>query len=411
MKKIVVFLTLLLFFSIQLEAAQIEVCSSCPNTSIKIAISLAQPYDSIFVLSGIYNENDIIIDKPLTLIGIDFPVIDGRLKGSIITIASDSVWFEGFVVKNVATSYIEDYSGLRVTKSMNFTILGNKFHNTFFGIMIEASNHGLIENNEVIGEAIDQINSGNGIHLWHCNNISIIDNHVNKHRDGIYFEFVDDSEIIGNYSHENLRYGLHFMFSNRDTYRGNIFENNGAGVAVMFSKFIYMYDNVFKDNWGRSSYGLLLKEIYDGELIGNVFERNTIAINAEGSNRLIFKSNDFIQNGWGIRVLGACFDNVISENNFLYNSFDVAYSGHMNDNTFDGNYWSDYTGYDLDRDGIGDVPFRPVKLFTYVVNQVPESIIMIRSLFVYLIDFSEKVSPVFTPDNLVDSQPYMMPFE
>jgi nitrous oxidase accessory protein len=276
--------------------------------------------------------------------------------------------------------------------------------------MIEASNHGRIENNTIIGEAVQQYNSGNGIHIWHCNNMKIINNHVNKHRDGIYFEFVDDSEIKGNYSHGNLRYGLHFMFSNRDTYRDNTFEDNGAGVAVMFSKFIYMYDNLFIDNWGRASYGLLLKEIYDGELIGNVFERNTIAINAEGSNRLIIKENDFIQNGWGIRVLGACFNNVISENNFLYNSFDVAYSGHMNDNTFDGNYWSDYTGYDLNRDGIGDVPFRPVKLFTYVVNQVPESIIMVRSLFVYLIDFSEKVSPVFTPDNLIDSQPYMTPF-
>ena len=110
------------------------------------------------------------------------------------------------------------------------------------------------------------------------------------------------------------------------------------------------------------------------------------------------------------KFLGACFNNTVTENNFIYNSFDLAYSGGLNDNTFNGNYWSDYTGYDLDKDGIGDVPFRPVKLFTYVVNQVPESIILIRSLFVYLIDFSEKVSPVFTPDNLVDAEPKMFPY-
>jgi nitrous oxidase accessory protein len=411
MKKLVVLFALYLFFSIQLDAAQIEVCSTCPTKTIKEGIRLASPHDSIIVLAGIYAENDILIDKPLSLIGIDFPEIDGQLKSGVITIAADSVRFEGFVIKNVATSYVEDYAGLRVTKSRDFSIVNNRLLNTFFGIMIEASNHGLIQGNELLGAAVDQINSGNGIHLWHCNNISILNNHVNKHRDGIYFEFVDDSEIRGNHSDENLRYGLHFMLSYCDVYVGNVFEKNGAGVAVMFSKFIYMYDNMFKDNWGQSSYGLLLKEIYDGELIGNVFERNTIAINAEGSNRIIITNNKFIRNGWGIRVLGACFDNVISENNFLYNSFDVAYSGHMNDNSFDGNYWSDYTGYDLDRDGVGDVPFRPVKLFTYVVNQVPESIIMIRSLFVYLIDFSEKVSPVFTPDNLVDSKPQMFPFK
>jgi len=411
MKKIVVLFTLSLFFSLQLHAAQIKVCSTCSITTVKEAIVKAEPHDTIYVQSGVYPESELLIDKPLTLIGIDFPEIDGEMKSTVLTIAADSVWFEGFVIKNVATSYVEDHAGIRVTKSRDFTLINNKLLNTFFAIMLEASNHGLVENNEVIGAAVNQINSGNGIHLWHCNNISIINNHVTKHRDGIYFEFVDDSKIIGNYSHGNLRYGLHFMFSNRDVYKGNTFEANGAGVAVMFSKFIYMYDNLFKDNWGQSSYGLLLKEIYDGELIGNTFERNTIAINAEGSNRIIIKRNNFNGNGWGIRVLGACFDNTISENNFLYNSFDVAYSGHMNDNSFDGNYWSDYTGYDLDKDGIGDVPFRPVKLFTYVVNQVPESIIMIRSMFVYLIDFSEKVSPVFTPDNLLDSQPYMTPFE
>ena len=59
----------------------------------------------------------------------------------------------------------------------------------------------------------------------------------------------------------------------------------------------------------------------------------------------------------------------------------------MNDNKFDGNYWSSYSGYDLDKDQIGDVPYRPVKLFSYVVNRTPETIILLRSLFVDLINF------------------------
>ena len=342
--------------------------------------------------------------------GIDQPVLDGQMKNGVLTVVADSVWIEGFIIQNVSTSYIEDHAGLHVSRSRGFTIKNNRLVNTFFGIFLEASYYGVVEGNEVIGEAVDQINSGNGIHLWQCKNILILNNTVRKHRDGIYFEFVDDSEIIGNHSEGNLRYGLHFMFSNHDLYQGNTFKNNGAGVAVMFSKFINMYDNVFKDNWGQASYGLLLKEIYDGELKGNVFDGNTIGINAEGSNRLVFTGNTFIQNGWAIKILGACFNNTVSENNFLYNSFDLAYSGGLNDNTFNGNYWSDYAGYDLDNDGIGDVPYRPVKLFTYVVNQVPESIILIRSLFVYLIDFSEKVSPVFTPDNLMDAEPKMYPY-
>ena len=81
----------------------------------------------------------------------------------------------------------------------------------------------------------------------------------------------------------------------------------------------------------------------------------------------------------------------------------------MNDNSFDNNYWSSYTGYDLDKNGIGDIPYRPVKLFSYIVNKTPETITLLRSLFVDIINFSEKVSPVFTPDKLVDSNPLMKP--
>ena len=257
----------------------------------------------------------------------------------------------------------------------------------------------------MIGDAIEEYNSGNGIQLWYSHHIEIENNYVEHVRDGIYLEFSDDCLIKNNVSALNIRYGLHFMFSNDDTYQDNTFENNGAGVAVMFSKKIKMFNNVFKENWGTASYGMLLKEINDAEIIGNTFEENTIGINIEGSNRIVYKHNNFKHNGWAVKVRGACYDNEFTENNFLYNSFDIAYNSKVNDNTFDKNYWSNYTGYDLDKDGIGDVPYRPVKLFSYIVNRTPETIILLRSMFIDIIDFSEKVSPVFTPDNLLDNHP------
>jgi len=110
-------------------------------------------------------------------------------------------------------------------------------------------------------------------------------------------------------------------------------------------------------------------------------------------------------------MMGACFENKFIHNNFIGNTFDVSYSGgNTSDNRFDYNYWSEYTGYDLDKDGIGDVPFRPVKLFSYITTKVPESIILIRSSFVDLVNFSEKVSPVFTPEHVFDSFPSMNKF-
>ena len=224
-------------------------------------------------------------------------------------------------------------------------------------------------------------------------------------RDGVYLEFVDSSFVSQNYSHHNVRYGLHFMFSNHDEYRENTFERNGAGVAVMFSKWIKMIGNRFVQNWGTASYGLLLKEIYDGEVFNNVFDKNTIAIYVDGSTRVTYSNNIFSQNGWAIKVSGGGYSNSFTNNDFLGNSFDLSYNSMLNNNTFNGNYWSDYSGYDLDKDGVGDVPYRPVKLFSYIVNKTPETIILLRSLFVDIMNFSERVSPVFTPDNLLDNNP------
>ncbi len=329
------------------------------------------------------------------------------MKAGILIIEADSVTISGLTIKNVGTSFTQDFAAIKVRKSKYTRIENNTLENVFFGIFFEKSKKGIIHNNHVSSHAKEEFNSGNGIHLWYCKQMTITNNYVHNLRDGIYLEFVSESTIENNKSENNLRYGLHFMFSNDDEYSGNIFKNNGAGVAVMFSKQIKMYNNQFVKNWGTASYGLLLKEINDAEIKENEFSENTIGINIEGSNRIKYFNNNFSSNGWAIKIRGGCFNNSFSSNNFLNNSFDLSYNGELNGNDFNGNYWSNYSGYDLDKDGIGDVPYRPVKLFSYIVNRTPETIILLRSLFVDIINFSEKVSPVFTPDNLVDQSPLM----
>ena len=404
--KLLISILLLLQFAFA-KAETITVCSSCEHTSVSNAISAAHAGDTILVKKGTYKEYNILVDKPLTIKGENFPVIDGEDKGEIIRVMSDNVTIDGLFIINVGTSYTSDHAAIRVVRSEHFLIQNVVLEKLFFGIYIEKSNNGKIYHNKVIGDAQDEYNSGNGIQLWYSKNVVVEQNIVQKVRDGIYLEFSDNITINENISTGNLRYGLHFMFSNDDVYTNNTFENNGAGVAVMFSKRIKMFNNTFKKNWGTAAFGILLKEINDAEIKDNVFEENTVAINIEGSNRIVYSGNDFIRNGYAIKVLGACYNNTIEKNNFLYNSFDLSYNSKLNDNVFKDNYWSNYTGYDLDKDGVGDVPFRPVKLFSYVVNKTPETIILMRSLFIDIIDFSEKVSPVFTPDNLQDLTPKM----
>ncbi|WP_423748002.1 nitrous oxide reductase family maturation protein NosD [Gramella jeungdoensis] len=408
--KFLVFILSLFLFSFNYGTANtIEVCGSCNYKTIKTAIEEASANDTILIQKGIYQEYNIHITKPLTIIGKGLPVIDGEDQGEIITIEADNVTVDGLKIINVGTSYTTDFAAVRVVKSENFLIKNLELEKLFFGIYLEKAKNGKVINNTIKGDAVEEFNSGNGVQLWYCNDVEVIGNNIKNVRDGIYLEFSDGILIKDNLSQNNLRYGLHFMFSNEDTYENNIFENNGAGVAVMFSKFITMKGNIFRKNWGTASFGLLLKEINDSEITNNKFEENTVGINIEGSNRINYTDNDFRNNGWAVKVRGACYANIFEKNNFFNNSFDISYNSKLNDNSFDRNYWSSYTGYDLNKDGIGDVPYRPVKLFSYIVNRTPETIILLRSLFIDIIDFSEKVSPVFTPDNLMDEHPLLKP--
>ncbi len=376
---------------------------------INAALAAADSGDVLRVFPGLYQEGTLIIDKPVTLLGIDYPRIDGEGQQEVIRIISDHVVVKGLQVQNVGTSYTEDRAGIKLDGVQNAQILENRLINCFFGVYLKKSNDCRVVANRIIGKAEREMSSGNAIHLWYCKRIEVLDNVAEHHRDGIYLEFVDDSQVIGNTSSFNLRYGLHFMFSNYDDYSHNIFQSNGAGVAVMFSRNIRMNNNVFQDNWGMASYGLLLKEIYDGEIKENQFIKNTIGIYGESANRLIIQDNDFQSNGWALKILGSCMDNTFTGNNFLTNTFDLTTNSNKDYNLYQGNYWSSYRGYDLNRDGYGDVPHRPIQMFSYVVGRVDVSIILLRSLFVDLLNFAEKVTPVFIPEGLMDAQPLMQP--
>lgn len=391
-------------------ARVLEVGAACEFPTINLALEAAVDGDVIRIRKGVYREGNILVKKSVTLQGVDYPVIDGENKTEIITVEADGVIIEGLQLQNVGTSYLEDRAGIRIRKSRNFMVRNNRLINTFFGIYLEHSRDGTISGNELTGQAVEEMSSGNAVHLWYCRHIIVKNNVAKGHRDGIYLEFVDSSQVFQNTSERNIRYGLHFMFSNHDDYYENTFRSNGAGVAVMFSKKINMWDNLFEFNWGRASYGLLLKEIYDAEIRDNIFRENTIGIYVEGSTRVQYQHNEFQRNGWAVKMSGGCLDNVITRNNFKSNTFDLAVNSQVNNNRFDGNFWSEYSGYDLDRDGVGDVPFRPVKLFNFIVGQTPEAMVLLRSLFVDIVNFSEKVSPVFTPENVVDNRPSMRMF-
>jgi len=389
------------------DAKTLKVGSGQKFTKIKTALLYCQSGDTVIVEKGIYKEGNLVIDKPITFLGEGMPTLDGDRKFEVLSVKAHGVTVKGFRVQHSSYATLDDPGGIKVYNSNHVKILDNWLFDNFFGIYIQYGKNCIVKNNKIVafGKAEQQI--GNGIHCWKSDSLQIIANTISGHRDGIYFEFVTHSVIWRNIAFSNIRYGLHFMFSNHDAYFTNLFRNNGAGVAVMFTKNVIMANNTFEENWGDAAYGLLLKEISDSYIHGNKFAKNTSGIFMEGTNRIKVTKNVFKANGWGMKIQASCMDNTIENNNFLGNTFDVSTNGSLVLNTFDKNYWDKYEGYDIDKDKIGDVPYHPLSLFSVIVENNPSAMLLYRSMMVMLLDKSEKVLPSLTPENFVDNKPLM----
>jgi len=379
-----------------------------PIPALSAALQLARPGDTIVVQTGIYREPRIVIAVPVTILGEGGPVFDGGGAHEVLTVKADGVTIRGLTVRNVGPSFTEDRAGIRLDGVRGCTIAENRLLGTFFGIYAARSSDCAVVDNTFEGQGATQTTSGNAIHLFYSERFTVARNRIRGHRDGVYLEFSPHTTIVGNESTRNLRYGLHFMYSDSCVYRSNTFRRNGAGVAVMYSRAITMIGNRFEDNWGSAAYGLLLKEIKDSRVQGNVFARNTVGIYAEGSDRNAVEDNQLLRNGWAVRIMADATDNSFRRNRFEGNSFDVATNSTLGGaGVFAENYWDGYSGYDLDRDAFGDVPYRPVGLFSVLVEQSEPSIILLRSFFLDLLDLAERVVPVITPERLMDERPLM----
>jgi nitrous oxidase accessory protein len=391
----------------QVKAATLHVGAGFPYPALRPAISAAAHGDTVMVHGGIYKEGNIIVDKPLSLIGIGMPVLDGEKKYEVLSIKANYVLVTGFKVQYSGHASLDDPGGIKIYDSFYVHIISNELYDNFFGIYLQYSKYCVIRDNVIRAFGTEEQEIGNGIHCWKSDSLQIIGNRISGHRDGIYFEFVRGSVIWRNIAEDNIRYGLHFMFSNDDAYITNLFRRNGAGVAVMFTKNVKMFNNTFEDNWGDAANGLLLKEISDSYIFNNRFIRNTTGIYMEGTNRIEVEKNVLKDNGWGMKIQASCMDNKIIRNNFLRNTFDISTNGSLVLNTFDGNYWDKYEGYDLDKNHIGDVPYRPLSLFSVIVEKNPPTMLLYRSFIVTLLDRSEKIIPTLTPDNFIDGVPLM----
>ncbi len=402
---------LLLAWASSLQAAELLVGPGHPHATLTSALAAASAGDVIKVHAGHYREGNLRVEKPLILEGIGFPVLDGENKHEILTVTASDVTIRGFEPRHSGVSSLEDRAGIRIEGADRVTVEGNRLRDCHFGIYLAKAKACRVLGNDVRGTPGREHDTGNGIHLWHCAQATVSGNLAHGQRDGIYLEFASETIVEDNDVADNLRYGLHFMFSHGSKYQRNSFQRNGAGVAVMYSRQVEMTRNYFGSNWGASAYGLLLKDMTDGRISGNCFERNTTGITMDGSNRMTVEANEFRENGRALQIHSNSSSNTITRNNFSGNSFDIAAAGELDDTRLAANYWDKYEGYDLRRDGAGDVPHRPVSLYAVMVNRVPPSVLLLRSPIVHVLDQAEKAFPSLTPETVKDDSPAMRPHD
>lgn len=390
-----------------LQIATITVTPGGAISTIAEGLRVAPAGARIVVSAGTYHEVALVVDRPVELVGEGRPVVDGGGRGHVFTVTAPGVTIRGFAIRNTGQSSVEDRAGIRLDGADGCHVSDNELTDTFFGIYVARTAGCVVEANRVTGTSISEALSGNAIHLWNSREITITGNTLRGHRDGIYLEFAKVSTITGNESSGNIRYGLHYMFSDSSTYRGNTFRENGAGVAVMYTRHVEMAGNRFEASIGQAAFGLLLKDISDSRIADNRITDNTVGLYLEGVNRVEVAGNTIERNGWAVKLMANSTDNFFTGNHFVGNSFEVTTNGRQHSSRFEGNHWDQYSGYDLDGDGIGDVPFRPVRLFAYLVARHEATLVLQRSLLVDLLDAAERVLPVLSPETLVDHRPLM----
>lgn len=387
-----------------------RVCADCEFHGLRAAVAAADAGDTILVHAGVYREGLVEVFKPLTILGVDRPTIDGRGDKHVFYVRADDVTLRGLVIQGSGSSFVSDFAGIRAEHSRRCLFADNLIRDNTYSIYFEKVSNCVVRNNTIVGNAVREVTAGNGVHLFYSDHIRVVGNDVSKSRDGLYFEFTEDSMIADNRSHDNLRFGMHFMFSHRNEFSRNSFTGNPTGVAIMYSRNLTVRRNSFEKSRGASSYGILIKEITDSNFTENLFRENTLGIMLNGSNRNLIQRNGFLSNGRAAEIYTNSYDNEFRQNNFVENKFDIATNSRRNTNRFEFNYWDRYRGYDLDRDGRGDVPFRPVSVFSFWVGRYPELGILLNSPVVTFLEIAERVFPAITPESLADPTPRMKAF-
>jgi len=357
----------------------------------------------------------------MTLRGEPGAIVEGTGTGSVLFLTGSLIRVEDLAIRRTGNQPLTIDAGIFVKGGAHVRVSNVTMTDVLYGVAAERAESLVVERCALRGRAsagggvelpMDASN-GNGIHLWYCHDAAIRESRITHFVDGIYLSFAKGTEIRGNLLWENGRYGLHTMYCQNNRLVENRFTRNIAGCSIMFSNHLVVERNDFVHNRGSRTYGLLLKDCSDGRFTRNRLVDNTVAVFMDGSNRNRLSENLVQDNGWGILLFSSCAGNEFAGNNFWNNDYPVALDMRYSDNRFDdgarGNYWSENAPYDLDGNGVSDVPFSPVSAFAFLSKQYPDLAILGRSPAATALSGAERTIPALRPSEIVDRYPLVSP--
>lgn len=398
------------------RAAQAD-SAPVPAEQLLEAIAAAAPGDTIEITGGEFHGN-LVIDKPLTLIGRDGPVLDGDGAGTVLTINAPDTSVSGFVIRNSGDTLVREDGGILVAAPRAF-IADNRLEDVLFGVSVLAAPGTTVRGNTITGKQLDIARRGDLIRIWDSDDV-VIENNVTRDGRDVVLWYSERLALRGN-DFSGGRYGLHFMYCDDAEIAGNRLANNSVGAYLMYGRRMHLRDNLIAGNRGPSGFGIGLKDMDDAVITGNRFLDNRVGAYVDGSPREmdstgIIRGNLFAYNDIGMELLPSVRHNEVSDNSFVENEQQVVISGggHLAENewTVDGrgNYWSDYAGYDSDGDGLGEIEYRAEHLLDSLIGRRPELRLFLYSPVVNAVEFAARAFPAVRPQPvLTDARPLTRP--
>ncbi len=376
-----------------------------PGESVAAAVSAAWPGDIVSVERGLYTEH-VVIDKPITLRGVDSPTLSGGNSGDVIRVKAPDVVVEGLIVRDSGADLTAQNAGIYVEPGSHRAIIRNNvLAYTLFGMWLQGVQDIQVTNNLITGKR-DFISSqrGNGIQLYDTLRARIVGNDIGFTRDGIYVD-VSHHALFRNNKLHHLRYGTHYMNSYHNVWEGNETFLNRGGLALMEVRNQVVWNN---KAWGNSDHGIMLRTLQD-----SVIENNVVAGNVKGffiydAEYNSIKNNLVINNQIGVHLWAGSTYNKVEGNDFIRNREQIKYVG-AKDEYWDGNYWSNYVGWDRNGDSIGDIPYEANDVVDRLSWKYPLLKLLLDSPSVQTLHLVAEQFPVLRAPSVVDRHPRMRP--